>query len=817
MQKLDSAPAFKIALLFISGIIAGSCFKIPPAVIIAIIVLLAVYFFYLIKKSDSILIRIFAISLLIFNLGLLKANIDFHILPDNSISKIQDTKRSEETKIVGVIQDIPSYDSTKIKFRLETEYLLSKTDTGSVSGDILVTLKRNPKTDFDEYSKEKQDFGFSYDYKPDLKAGDRILMFGKLSEPFEERNPGEFNYKRYLRLHNIYKIFNVTGYDNIEVINSDNLNYFNQKIIYPAREFASKNIDEFIGGDEGAFLKGLVTGERQDISKKVKEDFVKTGVMHIIAVSGLNVAYIILSVTLILSLFRVPHVPRVITILIFLFFYCFFTGAPASIIRATVMGSLLLISGIVQRKTNIFNIVGLAVLVILIYDSKQLYDPGFILSFSAVLSMIIIYEKFSKIFLKKINDSKIKYKKAVYNILGLILVTLAAQIGTLPITTYYFEKISFASLAANAVMVPLSNISLAIGFFQIASAPFSSVISSVIADANYFLLKFQLYFINILASLKFSYTNFYRFDALNSISYFLILGIIITAKKETLKLRFIISVVIIAVLFLFNLDYGSRLRITFLYTGQGDCTLLETPDGSTILVDCGTKEFRYSSGESTITPYLKRRGISKIDLLILTHLHNDHIGGIEPILKNFEIRKVITNGSGENSKLKATMYRIITEEKIPVEEMYSGDYIEGYGNLRLYFLNPVQYDSLHINEHTKSIVLKLQYGKTNAVLTGDLSFEGEKIISDKYGNFLRSDILKIPHHGSKNASSVPFLLNCKPEYAVISCGRDNVFGHPSDAVLAKLEILNSKVLRTDKDGAVIFESDGKGLELINWK
>jgi len=505
MRKLESAPAFKIALLFITGILAGSYVKIYPVLIIAAILILSLSLIFYVNKFYSNGVKLLIISIIIFSSGFLKANLDFHLIPDNSISKIPDTKRNEETKIAGVIQDIPVSDSNKTRFRLETEFLLNKTDTMEITGDILVTLKRSDKTDFNEYSSEKKTSDFNYDYKPDLKAGDRILMYGKLSEPFEERNPGEFNYKKYLSLNGIYKTFTVKGYDNIEILNRDNIGYINGKIIFPARQFASKNIDEFIGGDEGAFLKGLVTGERQDISKKVKEDFIKTGVMHIIAVSGLNVAYIILSVMLILSLIRVPHFYKVIIILLFLIFYCAFTGAPASIVRATVMGSLILISGLLQRKSNIFNIIGLSVLVILIYDSRQVYDPGFILSFSAVISMVFFYERFNELFLKKIEKSKFRYKKAAYNILGIIFVTLAAQIGTLPITSVYFEKISFVSLAANAVMVPLSNLSLAIGFFQISTAVFSGYISSVIADANYFLLKFQLYIVNLMASLKFSY------------------------------------------------------------------------------------------------------------------------------------------------------------------------------------------------------------------------------------------------------------------------------------------------------------------------
>jgi len=282
-------------------------------------------------------------------------------------------------------------------------------------------------------------------------------------------------------------------------------------------------------------------------------------------------------------------------------------------------------------------------------------------------------------------------------------------------------------------------------------------------------------------------------------------------------LRVFISILIIAALFLVNIDYGSKLRMTFLYTGQGDCTLLETPDGSTILIDCGTKEFKYNSGESTITPYLKRRGISKIDLLILTHMHNDHIGGIESVLREFEIKKIIAGESNESTALSILTDKLVTEKKIPKENMYAGDFIGGFGNLRIYFLNPQDKDTLHTNEHTKSIVLKLQYGSTSAVLAGDLNFEGESVIAGKFGNFLKTDILKIPHHGSRNASSIPFLLNCRPEYSVISCGKDNVFGHPSELVLEKLNILGSKISRTDKDGAVIFESDGKSIQQVKWK
>lgn len=819
MQRFETAPAFKLAILFIIGILTGAHFKINIAIILAAILILILYLFYLQKKNLEKSLNIFLVSIIVIMTGILKAELDYHLLPDNSVAHISDTKRNDETKIIGVIEDIPSYDSSKIRFRLSAEFIINESvhDTSLISGDIIVTLKRNPKTDLNEYEENQTYADISLDRRPELRAGDRVLMYGKLAEPFEERNPGEFDYKRYLYLHNIYKIFTITGYDNIEIINRNNLGFANQRIIYPARKFASDNIDEYIGGNEGAFLKGLVTGERADISKKIKEDFVKAGVMHIIAVSGLNVAYIILALTLILSLFRVPRTPKVIITIAILIFYCFFTGAPASIIRATVMGSLLLISGLMQRKTNFYNIIGISVLIILVYESKQLFDPGFILSFSAVLSMVIFYEKLDAVILQKIENSKIKFNKAIYYVLSVIFVSFAAQIGTLPITSHYFEKISFISLVANAIVVPLSNLSLAIGFFQILAGIISGFISSVIAEVNYLLLKFQLTMIHYFASVRSGYTSFYRFDTINTVGYFIILVIIFTYKKERAKLHILFLSVTIILLFILNLKFDNKLRITFLYVGQGDCTLIETPDGSNILVDCGMKDFRYNSGESNIVPYLKRKGINQIDLLILTHLHYDHIGGIEYVLNNFEVKRIIDNGTKTDNSLIRQMENTVLEKNIPKEKISGGDYIEGYGNMRLYFLNPDKNDTLTTSEHTKSIVIKLKYEDTEVLLISDLSTEGELSITNTYGDFLKSNILKVSHHGSRNATSIPFIMKCRPEYAIISCGKDNIFGHPSELVLTKLELTGTRVLRTDRDGAIIFESDGKSYRQVNWK
>ena len=232
MHKLESAPAFKIAFIFIIGILIGASFKFNIFVILPLILIQIIFLFYFYKTGSEKNTFLILISFLIILLGIFKANIDFYLIPDNSVSHLSETKRNEETKIIGVIEDIPAFDTNKIKFTLSTEFLINENnhDTLIINGDILVTLKRNYKTDINENQEIQSSGNIDYDKPPDLKAGDRVLMYGRLIEPFEERNPGEFNYKRYLFLHNIYKTFSVVGFSNVEIINRNNISFTDQSL-----------------------------------------------------------------------------------------------------------------------------------------------------------------------------------------------------------------------------------------------------------------------------------------------------------------------------------------------------------------------------------------------------------------------------------------------------------------------------------------------------------------------------------------------------------------------------------------------------------
>lgn len=811
MIDLRTSPSLKLAIIFIAGIIAGS--EIYFNFFVLLTLLFSIIFILicsLIKQVSVIHLNIIT-ALLILIAGIFKSNQDFFVHPSDSVRYLEDTKKDQSDKLTGIIDGLPDIDSNKITFNINAESLIRLKDTMSISGKVLVTIN-------------KEKYKRKIEIVPVPSAGDRVIMKGKLLKPDTEGNPGEFSYSKYLELHDVYKLFRVSGFQNINLVSENNAGFFYQKIIYPSQIYAGKVIERNSTGDIAAYLKGLVTGDRSDISRDTKSDFINAGVMHLIAVSGLNVGYIILFITLFLSALRIPLIPRILITILILIFYCIFTGNSASIMRATVMGIIFLISFLIERKINFFNSIGIAAMVILVIDSRQIYDAGFILSFSAVISMVVIYSVFEKVIVKKISGWNIRGKKMTMYISVLFFTSFAAQIGTLPITASYFGKISLISLLANVIAVPAANLSLAIGFLQIIIALFSDFLSSFPAEVNNLLLHVQLKFINWCASVKFSFVHIPAFSSVYIVLFYLSLFLLIISKTpaELIK-QFILIIFVIVLIKIYNYDFNKKLRLAFLNVGQGDCALIRTPCDQVILVDCGMMSENFNSGERTILPYLNREGITTIDLLIVTHPHADHIGGLNYLIGNIEIRKILESGQKINSAYSGITDSLIIEKKIQREIVREGDYIDEFNDLRIFFLFPNE-KFVSSDGHTRddnlnngSVVFKLKYKECEVLFTGDIEKDAEEYIASQYGSFIQTDILKAAHHGSFTSSTIPFLLFSKPDAAVISCGKNNKFNHPSDVILCRFRKTGMDVYRTDTEGAILIESDGYTTEYVKWK
>ncbi|MBN1633381.1 MAG: DNA internalization-related competence protein ComEC/Rec2 [Ignavibacteria bacterium] len=802
MIKLENIPAVKVAVFMIIGIIIGYYFNtgifiVTAGLIIILLIILSV------KKIRLLNYSIYILYFLIILTGFFKINYDTCLKPSNSIAFIQDTDRDRDVFVTGIVKEPPEIDLGKVKFLLSTEVAGQSDEQIPVSGNIIVYMNPDMKID-------------SGKTVPAVNAGDEIKIYGKLRTAPGERNPGEFNYHRYLNLNGIEKIFYSKGYENLEVLSSGNLNFILQNIIYPSRVYALNVVDRQIGGEEGSYLKGLLTGSKTTMSEELKDNFVKAGVMHLIAVSGLNVAYVILFSMMFFSIFRMKREYRYIITIIFIIYYCLFTGAQPSIVRATILGVLVILAWLIQKRIVFLNLIGASAIIVFIIDSRQLFDAGFILSYSATISMVLFFQKTQSIIQPLFFKKRSVVRRICYYFVILFLSTFAAQIGTLPLTSLYFGKISLISFISNLIAVPISNISLALGMLQVITAPLFGFISESIAEVNYLLLKMQIIMINFFGELEFAYTVKYNFDTMSMIIYFIIVAVIYSVTMNNYRFRIVLVLFLILLFIMFSYQVDPQIRIVFFDVGQGDAALVTTPSGKNILIDAGLKNDATDKAKRHIAPYLERNRISDIDLLILTHHHYDHSGGAVYLLENFNIKKIIFNDINIYDRNFKIIEDIIIRRRIERENLYAGDVINIGEDVKFYCLLPKKSDVNYISNNDDCIVLKMKYKEFDILFTSDINADEEQELVRNYGSFLNSDILKVAHHGSKNSSSSEFLAESNPLYSVLSCGYLNHFNHPSPLTIEKLKAAGSIVCRTDLEGAIVFESDGYELRRIIW-
>lgn len=800
LNMILHSPALKYSSILSIGIIAGKYLHLNRTYAAAgIIILLIVLMFLLSSGERKITFQITAV-LLIFATGAFRSSCDFYMIAKDSPAFEEACVQDTRTVISGTVAGIPDVDSNRVRFDLLAESI-TRGETEALCGIIPVFLRSG------------------YDGRPPAVPGygDKISVKGRLSEPAGERNEGEFDYRNYLFNKGIYKTFHASGPGSIIVSGHDALDFVSRDIVLPAREYSTGIIEAHLSGDEAEYLKGLVTGDRSDISEEIKSAFLNAGVTHLIAVSGLNVAYLILSLNVLLSLLRVPRIISPVFILLFLAFYCLLTGSSASIIRASVMGGLALVSVLIQRRRQFYNILGVSAMIILLADSRFLFDAGFILSFSATFSMVWIYEKFDKGIVSKISFDSGTISRIRYWLTVSLLTTLAAQIGTLPITVSYFGQIPLISIPVNIVAVPLANISLATGFLQIALSLISETASSFAAEANGLLLALQLMIIKTAAGFQFASFHTPQLTVTGVLlSYAFLIFIVMSNGMRQLLVRCLTVSMIICIVMIVSASKERPLEITVADVGQGDCILISTPQGRQILVDSGIRTPSFDSGERTISPLLRRKGISGLDAIILTHNHADHIGGAEHLLKNLAVGKVLMTHAGSDEKMPSEIIRLCNSNGTEIHYPQAGDIAYTEDGVMFYFLFPDKdfkpAEGVE-NLNNSSIVFLLKYKETEILFTGDAEKEAEEHLIRKYGEMLKADILKTGHHGSITSSSSGLIKAAMPQAAVVSCGQMNKFGHPSAEVLGRLSHAGAMIFRTDTNGGVKIETDGHMTEM----
>ncbi len=246
----------------------------------------------------------------------------------------------------------------------------------------------------------------------------------------------------------------------------------------------------------------------------------------------------------------------------------------------------------------------------------------------------------------------------------------------------------------------------------------------------------------------------------------------------------------------------------FIDVGQADCILIMTPEGN-MLIDTGT-----NSSEAQLKSYLYDLEIESFEYLVLTHPHDDHIGGADMIVKEFDVENVIMTDADEDIDMYITLLSLIEDRDINVIEAVSGEsfYV---GECKSTVIAPNKEYEEYDEVNSTSVVLKCEFGECSVILTGDAETDSEAEMIAEYGDFLDCDILKLGHHGSKTSSSYRFLEITSPEYAVACCGTDNTYGHPASEVVYRLNLFGIQLLRTDKEGSIVFTCDGEEFEYVD--
>jgi competence protein ComEC len=571
-----------------------------------------------------------------------------------------------------------------------------------------------------------------------------------------------------------------------------------------------------------AILMGILLGKSDKIDDEIKSYFTGSSLSHILAVSGMHIGYIISIVNYILSKMKMGKKnTKIFTIALLIFFMELANNTP-SVRRACIMAILGIVAVLINQKSDIINNMAISLFIILFQNPFSIFNKGLILSYGATLGIIL----FSKIFLKtKENFEKENKTSIIDKIKNIVLISIFVQISILPINIYFFQSVSTVFIFSNILVSGIIGIIIVLGF--IICVPINIPILPTILD----------FFVSILVEICKIFATFpiaritvsppsIFVIALYYIALFFFIYIKLLRKKELKrriekvlltnvdkfkcfifkrKIAVIVVLCVITICFQIIKNLPQDLQISFIDVGQGDCTLITTPNHKNILIDGGgsTKSDTYDVGEKVVYPYLISHNIHKIDMIVISHFDADHCNGFVYLLENIEVKKIVIGMQVEESTEYTNIISIANEKNIAVYIVKKAEKIVIDTNLYFDVLYPKsnkEQEGLNNN----SLVLKLNYGEFSMLFTGDIEKETEAILVNEYTNtnMLKSTVLKVAHHGSKTSSTEEFLKLVEPQIALIGVGEDNKYGHPNTNVLERLQNINCKIYRTDENGEV---------------
>jgi competence protein ComEC len=578
---------------------------------------------------------------------------------------------------------------------------------------------------------------------------------------------------------------------------------------------------------EGNLLVGMLFGERRALDVDTERLFRSSGVSHLLAVSGLHVGLIAAFLFLAGNRMGLKGWQAYLFMVLFLFVYIYICGLKPAMLRAFIMAVMGMGAVYLGRKRDLPTAVAFAALVTLLYNPLLLFSVGFQFSYAATLS--IIY--FAPPLTDKISNFISRYasfisSSLVFNLSSLIAVTLSAQLGVIPLTAFYFKEVSLVALFSNMLILPVMALVLGIGLTAALLGLVFPLAGSLINLANYPLLTYIMFLTGKIGSLPFAYLEVFPPRIPELVFYYALLmlfacggkflpSLFSSFKKRLRPFGLIVLLLILSLILtwwgLAGRDSG-KLEIVFLDVGQGDAVFIQTPQGHSILLDGGgNPAFRGNidaPGHFVLIPFLEHLRIKKLDMVIISHPHEDHYGGLFPVLEKFPVGVLVTNEDLPETDSYLELLKFAEKMDISREIIRAGDNFVLGKSLRAEVLSPPAqlFRGTNSDANNNSLVLLLRYKEVSILFTGDIEARAvDYLLKDE--KKLVANVLKIPHHGGYLSNLPQFLDQVSPDAAVITVG-SNSFGHPHPASLSVLQERNVEVYRTDFHGAVMMKTDG---------
>lgn len=698
------------------------------------------------------------------------------------------------------------------------------------------------------------------DAAPDLHYGQRVEFEARIRPTRNFQNPGAFDYQGYLAQSAIYWTASVPAGARLNVASGRCGSRF-FAAIFALRTAALNRIERLYAGDPYAtgMMEATLIGETRKLEAIWTDHFRRTGTYHMLVIDGLHITVLAAFLLFLLRLCFVPEFGALALTAAGAWLYALVSGWNAPAVRAAGGFTLYVVARYFYRRGRFLNLLAAAAIVYLIADPGQLFESGFQLSFLAVAAIgalaVPVLESTSAPYSRALygiaepsRDPRIEPLAAQFRLeLRLVAETLHAclripetwllhalaaagrvlfyayeiavistsiQIAVALPMALYFHRISLTGLSANILVVPLLALVVPIGFVAVFTGwHFPAALAAWLLKAGEKVTDWHLRF-----------EPAWRVpDPPLWLSLALTFAVLLLAWAMRGRARWLAWTSAVPVLGLFALVYWHpfppavhpcQLELTVIDVGQGDSLLVSFPDSKLMLIDGGgilsfgrSAKPRFDIGEDVVSPYLWTRSIRKLDVVVLTHAHDDHARGLPAIIENFHPAELWT-GATPQSEPWSQVRAKAQSERVRILAMQSGGSFD-FGGAQVEVLSPpLDYVAADTPRNNDSLALRVSYGRRSFLLTGDMEkpMEQRLLIS---GQPIHADVLKVGHHGSNTSSTDPFLDAVSPVFAVISDGFANSFHHPHPQVLARLAAHRAGIFRTDQQGLITIRTDGQ--------